>query len=404
MKKVILFYLLILVSLNFAQQPVQGVFQAPKPGFIDTIEAQSDKFISKQKVKKQTLRVDMSKCEYPKTASEFKSQWHNSPVSQGLTGMCWCFSTTSFFESECYRINKKKIKISELYTVYCEYVEKAKEFVRTRGESHIGEGSEADAVIRIWKEYGCMPISAYSGLKPNQPFHDHRAMFNEIKNYLENVKRNVAWDEEVVVSNIKAILNHYIGCPKNEFDYDGKTYNPKTFFSNVIKLNLEDYISVISLNEKPFYTKMEYQVEDNWWHGAEYHNLSLSEFYSILRNAIQNGFTASIGGDVSEPGHDPWCKVGVIPEYDIPSDKINDDAREFRFDNQTTQDDHGMHLVGFTQKGGKDWFLIKDSGAGARNVGDKGYYYFNDDYIKLKMVDYLIHKDAIPKEILSKFK
>ena len=27
-------------------------------------------------------------------------QWHNAPISQGNTGTCWCFSTTSFLESE----------------------------------------------------------------------------------------------------------------------------------------------------------------------------------------------------------------------------------------------------------------------------------------------------------------
>jgi len=38
--------------------------------------------------------------------------------------MCWCFSTTSFLESEIYRLTQRKIKLSELHTVYWEYVEK----------------------------------------------------------------------------------------------------------------------------------------------------------------------------------------------------------------------------------------------------------------------------------------
>ena len=53
--------------------------------------------------------------------------------------------------------------------------------------------------------------------------------------------------------------------------------------------------------------------------------------------------------------------------------------------NKTTTDDHGIHLVGYMEKDGKDWFLIKDSGAGSRNTGDKGFYFYQEDYIKLNM-------------------
>ena len=72
--------------------------------------------------------------------------------------------------------------------------------------------------------------------------------------------------------------------------------------------------------------------------------------------------TVSIGGDVSEPGFDRDTQCAVVPDFDIPSAYINDDARQFRFSNQTTTDDHGMHLVGYMEKDGKDWYLIKDSG------------------------------------------
>ncbi|PJC57295.1 MAG: peptidase C1, partial [Ignavibacteria bacterium CG_4_9_14_0_2_um_filter_37_13] len=53
-------------------------------------------------------------------------------------------------------------------------------------------------------------------------------------------------------------------------------------------------------------------------------------------------------------------------------------------------------------KNGKDWYLIKDSGAGAYNVDDKGYYYYSEDYVKLKIVDFCVHKDMV-EDILKKF-
>jgi len=135
--------------------------------------------------------------------------------------------------------------------------------------------------------------------------------------------------------------------------------------------------------------------------------MPLDDFMKALHNAIRKGYTVSIGGDVSEAGFSRETNVALIPDFDIPSDYINDDARQFRFSNRTTTDDHGMHLVGFLQKDGKYWYLIKDSSSGSRNVGegDKkfGYYFFSEDYVKLKMMDFTVHKDAV-KNLLKKFK
>jgi bleomycin hydrolase len=66
-----------------------------------------------------------------------------------------------------------------------------------------------------------------------------------------------------------------------------------------------------------------------------------------------------------------------------------------------------MHLVGYYEVNGKTWFLIKDSGSGSRNCGEGcktfGYYFFHEDFIKLKMMTFTIHKDAV-KEVLKKMK
>ena len=151
---------------------------------------------------------------------------------------------------------------------------------------------------------------------------------------------------------------------------------------------------------------MEYEVGDNWWHSSDYYNVPLDVFMAALKNAVRKGYTLAIGGDVSEPGFDRTTQCAVVPDFDIPSAYINDDARQFRFSNHTTTDDHGLHLVGYLEKDGKDWYLVKDSGSGSRNndpnAKEFGYYFFSEDYVKLKMMDFMVHKDAV-KDILAKF-
>ena len=83
-------------------------------------------------------------------------------------------------------------------------------------------------------------------------------MFSEIQKYMSNCKENNFWDEQAILSNVKSILNHYMGVPPKEFKYDGKTYTPITFLNKVTKLNPEDYVDFMSLMEKNYWEKKNY--------------------------------------------------------------------------------------------------------------------------------------------------
>ncbi|MCX6153638.1 MAG: peptidase C1 [Candidatus Kapabacteria bacterium] len=391
---------------SFAQDKPKdkAAFEVHKSEFWDTIKKSNDDFIKKQeKPEKKSFKVDLSGYKFPKKIDEFERCWYNAPVSQGNTGTCWCYSGTSFLESEIYRITKQEIKISEMFTVYWEYVEKARRFVRERGNSVFSEGSQQGGVLRQWKEYGCVPYSDYTGLKSGQTFNDHTKMVGEMTNYLQTVKTQNSWNEETILATIKSILNFYLGVPPSEITFNSKKMTPKEFCTNVAKINTDDYVDIYSMMEKPYWEKCEYEVPDNWWKSANYYNVPLDDFMDALKSAIKANYTITIGGDVSEAGYDSHAKVGMIPTFDIPSEYIDENARQFRFSNQTTTDDHGIHIVGYKVIDGKYWFLIKDSGSGSKNVEPKGYYFYHEDYVKLKMTTYLVHKDAV-SSLIKKFK
>ena len=390
-------------SLYSQERKDKGIFVEEKDGFYKNEIMKSIKeFETPKKEIEKEFVVDFTGMGLPKSKDEFKSYWFNDPISQGNTGTCWCFSTTSFLESEVYRLHNKKVKLSEMYTVYWEYVEKAKRFIKERGNSAFEEGSEANAVTRIWKKYGVVPEEAYTGMMPGQTFHNHKNMYGEMKSYLTNVKEENAWNEEEAIETIKSIMNHYMGEPPAKVSAEGKEYTPKEYLKNYIQLNPYDYVDILSYLQKPYYQQVEYEVPDNWWHSKDYYNVPLDVFMQALKSVIRNGYTVAIGGDVSEPGYDSWHKVAIVPSFDIPSEYIDESARQLRFTNKSTTDDHGIHLVGYLEKDGKDWYLIKDSGSGSRNTGDKGFYYYNEDYVKLKMMDFMVHKDAV-KMLLQKF-
>ena len=400
MKKTVILILIALVAfpaLALAQEKVRdkGVFVEPKNPFWDEIMKSVTEFGKKPVTPSKAFVVDLAGFAAPTSLEGFHAVWHNPPVSQGNTNTCWCFSTTSMFESEVYRLTGKKVRISEAFTVYGEYLERTKRFIRERGDSAVAEGSEANAVTRDWKLYGCVPWDVYSGLLPGQKFPDHGKIIAEVAGYLEHVKASNAWDEEEALRTVKAILNHYLGVPPETFAVEGRDYTPLTYLRDYLKINPDDYVDVLSYLQQPFGSQVEYEVPDNWWHGRDYYNVPLATFMKILDNALKLGISVSLGGDVSEPGKNADKKVFMIPTFDIPSAYIDDNARQFRFSNGTTTDDHGIHLIGAAQGPGGRWYLIKDSGSSSFNHDPKGYYFLSEDYVRLKMMDFMVHKDAV---------
>lgn len=397
-----------------AQNVNQGkMIEVPKGGFYDQEILKDvrevDESLNKKKEATRFI-VDQSSLKLPNKVSLYTRVWSNPVISQGNAGTCWDYSTSAFYESEIYRLQKKQVKLSEIYNAYWEYVEKARRFVQERGNSAFEEGSQGNALARLAKTYGMMPYSAYTGLTNGRKYHSHAAMMEEMTTYLQSVKRDNNWNETQVLATIREILNHHLGTPPAKFTVDGKEYTPQSYMKDYLRFNPNDYVDILSYKQKEFWKKAEYEVTDNWWHSEEYYNVPLEDYMKALKQAIRNGYSMSIGGDVSEAGLSRTTQCALIPDFDIPSAYINDDARQFRFSNKTTTDDHGMQLVGYVENfngDGKDWYLIKDSSAGSRN-NDKtapefGYYFFSEDYVKLKMMSFTIHKDAV-KDLLTKFR
>lgn len=347
------------------------------------------------------LQMDFTGLGKPESPESCNPVFHFPPVRQDTTGTCWAFSGTSFVESELMRLSGKKVKLSEMYTVYWEYVEKARRFVLQKGNSNFGEGSEEDAVLLRMKTYGAVRAEDYTGFAGDQNKHNHRALFREMMAYLDFIKKNELWDEDFTVQQIRRILDKHLGAPPEKIQVNGKWMTPKAYMDKELKLPLDEYASFMSFISQPFYTQGEYKVEDNWWHEDSYYNVPLSEWYAAIAQAIEQGFSVAIGGDVSEPGKGRWDDVCVIPTFDIPQEFIGQSAREYRFYNQSSTDDHGIHLVGMQKTGGHDWFLIKDSGSSAYEGSFPGYYFYRDDFIKLKMLTFMVHRDAV-KALLAK--
>jgi bleomycin hydrolase len=226
-------------------------------------------------------------------------------------------------------------------------------------------------------------------------------MEQEMEKYLKKLKENSNWNSTTVEKDIRAILDKELGAPPVKFSYNNKEYTPQTFLSDYLKLNMIDYFSFMSTSSEKFNEKHELVEDDNWWHCSDYYNVSADDFMNVIISSLKKDYSVCICGDISEPGYDNETQVAVIPDFDIPRKNINDEARQIRLSNGTTTDDHCIHMVGYYEKDGEMWFLIKDSNGGAFDGKFPGYRFFRDDFLKLKMMNIMIYKEG-GREVLDK--
>ncbi len=334
----------------------------------------------------------------------------SSVKSQDRTGTCWSFSTSSFIESEIFRLTNKQIDISEMYTVRNTYDNKAWNYVMRQGKSQFSEGGLAHDVINSIRNNGLVPEIVFSGVKFEDKIYDHSRIVPKIKAVLDSFIKN---DKHSKYPNWKAttteILDAEIGKVPEKFNFEGKSYSPKTFAAS-LKINPDNYVTLTSFTQVPFYTKFILNIPDNFSNGSMY-NLPIDTLVTTVNNALKNGYSIALDVDVSEKTFSAKYGLAVLPSTAdnnekslteiVPEKEVNQTYRQEEFENYDTTDDHLMHIVGMVkdQKGNR-YYKVKNSwGNNSLRVGNKGYIYMSIPYFKLKAISVLLHKDGLSKSL-----
>ena len=351
--------------------------------------------------------------------------------NQARSGTCWAYSTLAFFESEILKKTKKNIDLCEMFVANKDYMDRAILKVRMHGDAQFSQGGSAYDVFYVLKNYGICPEDAMP--LPGTMYGDTLNNFNQFFKVMEPYVDAIAKSESKKLNQtwkvgFQGILDAYLGkCPET-FTYEGKNYTPKTF-ANSLGLNWDDYVSITSYTHYPFYTEFPVEVQDNWRQGLSW-NLPIDEMARIIDNAIRNGYTVAWGGDVSEDGFtrnglallydaqgeslegsdmakwlklSPYEKMNKLSELGINAPEMTptQEKRQEEYDNWTLTDDHGMLIYGIAKdQNGKEYYMVKNSWGETGKY--KGTWYMSKNYIVAKTMDYMVNKNAIPKDIRKK--
>jgi len=321
--------------------------------------------------------------------------WDHTPTKdQAGTGTCWCFSAISFLESELMRMGRGEYNLSEMFVVNHVYRDKARTYVRMHGSNNFGPGGLGHDVFNTVGEHGIVRDEDYSGLWEYETGHNHSELHQVLSGIVDGVLGGRGptpkWE-----TGFDAALDAYLGEIPETITVDGRTVTPKEFADDVLQLDVNPYVEITSFSHRPFYENVDLLVPDNWVRDDNTWNLPIDDVMRIVRNALNSGFTVVYGGDVSERsfnqnrGWAEWREGETITQAD----------RQETWNNWTTSDDHGMHIVGIARdEEGTTYYKVKNSwGLDAGPYG--GHIYMSENFVRAKFDLITVHRDAIPQDI-----
>ena len=323
---------------------------------------------------------------------------HLPVISQGRTGTCWSFATTSFLESEIIRKGLPETDLSEMFFVNYGYKNRAQNYLMYHGANNFGQGGLSHDVMNVLRVKGMVTNETFPGKMIDGKF-QHGDLAKAIKEEITDANKNRKdFDYEEVMEKVSEELEEQIGSIPNKI----KTKNEKLNaidFRNSLNINPDDYIEISSYTHHPYYKTFVLEIPDNWAHGI-YYNLPIDELMEVMYHAIDSGYSVCWDGDVSERLFQHKNGKADLPDEQIG--KVTQDLRQETFLNRSTTDDHLMHIVGLSNDSeGRTCFYTKNSW-GAESNKHGGYLHMTEDYVRLKTVGFMIHKDALPETIKDK--
>ena len=340
-----------------------------------------------------------------------------SVKSQGSSGTCWSYSTNSFLESEMIRLGKQPVELSQIYSARNVYVEKGVNYVRMHGAITLGDGGALHDVINMYKKYGTVPREVYTGLN----YGTDKNKFAEMGALMESVLAAVVKNPNGELTPnwqkaYAAVIDSYLGKVPDNFTYKGKNYTPQSFAKEVVGINPDDYVEMSSFTNAPYYQKTTMMVPDNWSLDQVY-NVKVNDMTDVIDNALKKGYTVAWATDVSEKSFSWKNGVAYVASKkfdDMTAEEkadmfngpkaepeITPEMRQAAFDNYTTTDDHGMHIIGLAKdQTGKEYYIVKNSWGETNDY--KGFLFVTKNFVKYKTTALLVNKGGIPAEIAKK--
>lgn len=359
---------------------------------------------------------------------------------QERSGRCWMFASLNTMRFRVIdRLNLKTFELSQAYPLFYDKVEKSNWFLENvidtldeplggRLMAHlladpVGDGGQWDMFRSLVKKYGVVPKEAMPETACSR---NTREMDDYLTRYLRGAAKRLreSHGAGVPVEDLRAmkaemmrevtsLLETCLGEPPQTFDVrlrdkdDGLvlqgTYTPQRFFDEVVDMDVDDYVSVISANtaDKPFghtYTvsRLGNVVEDG---GVRYINLPVERLKELAVAQLEAGLPVWFGCDVCQSY---LSKEGVMDTASLDVDELfgfpveGALSRAERLDYGESVMTHAMVLEGVNLDEGGRPTLWKVENSWGPDRGKDGFDSITDAWF-----DEYVYQVVVDKRFLS---
>lgn len=363
-----------------------------------------------------------------------------SATNQESSGRCWMFAGLNLLRpSVIKKCDLDEFELSQSYLAFWDLLEKSNVFleyiIETRDrdiqdrelvkqlDDPIGDGGYWGYVVNIIEKYGVVPksfmgetrSSANTGrmryvlatlLRRDAAGLRAHAKAGKSEEYLRAEKLKMLKDVMRVL-----VINY--GLPPSEFEWrttdstgkvsDPITYSPQKFYSEVIGVDLTEYVSLASYPIHPFGKNYSIATSRSMADKSEvtFINIEADQMKSLVLKALLDSNRIWFGCDV---GHEANSKKGLLVKglynYEELFGIKLDMTKEERLDYRSETSNHAMVFEGVDIVDGKPrkWLIQNSWG---KDVGDDGFFAMSDEWFDEYVLNVIIPKQYLPAEVLN---
>lgn len=366
-------------------------------------------------------------------------------TNQKKSGRCWMFAALNVLRYHVMKdMNLETFELSQNYTLFYDKLEKANYFLESILETldeatdsrliahllrdPLGDGGQWDMICNLINKYGLVPKSAMPESENSSATTDMVSVMTEKlredacilrKGYIEGKTAEALREEkEAMMETIYNMLCICLGKPPKTFDFEvqdkDKNFHrdlgltPQEFCRKYVKVNINDYISLINAptSDKPLHRSYSVKFLGNVREGREV------RYVNVEPEVMKEAAIAQM-----KDGHPVWfgCDVGKELSRDGGRMDLNTYAKEALLNTTFSMTkgervEYGQSLmthamvftgVNLDEDGKPNRWKVENSWG--KESGKDGYYVMTDEWFDEYMYQVVVDKKYLPEAVIKEY-
>ncbi len=366
-------------------------------------------------------------------------------TNQKQSGRCWMFAALNTFRFEVMRnLNLKTFELSQNYTLFYDKLEKSNYFLEsiletldepTEGRlvsflltAPLGDGGQWDMLCNIVRKYGVVPKEAMPETVASSATREMTSVLT--RKLREDACRlrkahadgasldDLRAKKDSMMEEIYRVLCICLGEPPKTFDLEVTDKDDKfirdtnltgtAFFEKYVRLNLDDYVSLINAPtaDKPYHKSYSVKFLGNVKEGrlVRYLNLPIEELKKAAIAQMKDGSPVWFGCDVGKCSSrdEGLLDLNTYQTEELLGITFGMDKAE-RLEYGESLMTHAMVFQGVNldDNGKPNRWRVENSWGDA--PGKKGYYVMSDAWFDEYMYQIVVNKKYLPAEYIAEY-